>query len=114
MNTRAVSTFPGPDGLVHWEGLSRGIPQEIASGILDFARVSQPFGRSKVKKVLERFDYSLSSNEITIQIRKNQFSLSLNELTAIFEAEFGMISEEATSTAASFFRQLNSAMLARH
>ncbi len=105
MYTKAVSTITGPDDLVHWRGCPRGIPQKIADGILSFVAIPS-CGISKLKKVLEEFGFSITSNEIIVP--QFDFALSLDELTAIFEAEFGMNGKEAPSSATSVFGQLNS------
>jgi hypothetical protein len=111
MNTWPVSTIPNPDGLVQWRGCPRGIPQRIAEGILSVVAIPS-CGILKMKKVLEDFGCIISSDEIIVP--QFDFKLSLDELTAIFEAEFGMNSKDAAASAASVFLQLNSGMVAKY
>lgn len=112
MSKRAISTMSGPDGLVHWKGFPHGIPQEIASGIRDYVIVNQQYGISRLKKVINRPSYRLSTNGLCLQ--KSGTTLSLTNLIAIFQEEFGKSEEEATSLATSLFLQLNTGMVAKH
>lgn len=86
---KAVSAIPGPDGLVHWDGCKRGIPVEIANGILSLCNL-ESFGREQLQKAVPR----------------TGFELSEAELCGIFEQDFGMKAEDAQRRAKLFFESL--------
>lgn len=86
---KTVSTMSGPDGLVHWDGCKRGIPEEIARGIQSLRNL-ESLGKEQLKGALKR----------------TGFELSEAELCGIFEQECGMKAEDAQRRAKLFFEFL--------
>ena len=84
---RPVSALPDRDGFVHWRGCNRGIPPSVAHGIIALAReTTKTYGMIQLKSAL----------------RQSHFSISEDELSNIFEQEFGMPKEDALRRARSF------------
>lgn len=82
----AVSAIPGPDGLVHWDGVERGIPVEVAHGIMSLCNM-ESVGREQLKSALKR----------------TGFELSKVELRNILEQKFGMKAGDARNRSKTFW-----------